>query len=116
MVRFASDHQVKGVSPAVPAVTLHATDDTSRQHFDTPGDEIAGAMLEEVADLLGPIAEWTLHRWRYATPRQVTSERALAVDYPGLVAFAGDAFGGPRVEGAALSGLAAAAAVIARLG
>ena len=48
-------------------------------------------------------------RWRMATPRTTWPERCWSKD--GIV-LAGDAFGGPRIEGAVLSGLAAAQRVL----
>jgi len=50
----------------------------------------------------------TLHRWRYAQPIELHPERFLRVGGDAPLLFAGDAFHGPRVEGAALSGMAAA--------
>jgi renalase len=55
------------------------------------------------------VVDARLHRWQYATPTEPYPERCLEVA-PGVV-LAGDAFGGPRVEGAYLSGLAAAEAL-----
>jgi renalase len=55
--------------------------------------------------------ESQLKRWRFATPRRIWPDAHWSpIDLPSL-AVAGDAFAGPRVEGAALSGLSAAAAV-----
>jgi renalase len=49
-----------------------------------------------------------VQRWRYARPITVHSARYLeAQDLPQLL-FGGDAFGGAKVEGAVLSGKAAA--------
>ncbi|MEQ1700146.1 MAG: FAD-dependent oxidoreductase, partial [Ilumatobacteraceae bacterium] len=60
--------------------------------------------------IAAPLVEGGLQvqRWRYARPVEVHPARCLAADgLPGLV-FAGDAFGGAKVEGAVLSGRAAA--------
>ena len=55
------------------------------------------------------VVESQLKRWRFATPQTIWPERCWsATDGAAPLVLAGDAFGGPRVEGAALSGLAAA--------
>ena len=46
-----------------------------------------------------------IKKWRFATPLTIWPERFWTKD---MVVLAGDAFGGPKIEGAALSGLAAA--------
>ncbi len=45
-------------------------------------------------------------RWRYAVPVTLHAERLLRADAQAPLYFGGDGFGGPRVEGAVLSGLA----------
>jgi predicted NAD/FAD-dependent oxidoreductase len=53
-----------------------------------------------------------VHRWRYAKPTATLGVEPLVEVVDGApLAFAGDAFHGGRVEGAALSGLASAAAL-----
>ena len=48
-------------------------------------------------------------RWRYSGPVTPFPERyAVAAAHPGMLLFAGDGFGDSKVEGAFLSGLAAA--------
>ncbi|MGD9093294.1 MAG: hypothetical protein PVF74_10630, partial [Anaerolineales bacterium] len=47
-----------------------------------------------------------LHKWRYSQPARIYPERFLEIQGSQPLFFAGDAFGGPRVEGAALSGMA----------
>ena len=56
--------------------------------------------------------EFQVHGWRYSQPVDTYSEACLMVE--DSLVFAGDAFAGPRVEGAALSGLAAADALLGR--
>ncbi|MFM8906178.1 MAG: NAD/FAD-dependent oxidoreductase, partial [Actinomycetota bacterium] len=51
------------------------------------------------------VVEHQPKRWRMATPRTTWPERCWSSDG---ITLAGDAFAGPKIEGAVLSGLAAA--------
>ncbi len=99
-----------GAGPTV--LVLHATPGFTRAHLDAAHDDVAAALLSAATDLV-PWADrpaWRdVHRWRYARPVATRAEPYLAAA-PGLLV-AGDAFGSDRVEGAFLSGLAAAAAL-----
>lgn len=113
-VSWIADNQRKGISPDATVITVHAGSDYSRQHWETPDVETMEFFKEEVERYLDEnsrIVEMQFKRWRYALPVGVYPDRYLrATGVPSLI-FAGDAFGGPRVEGAALSGLAAADAL-----
>lgn len=115
-ISWIADNQRKGISPAARLITVHAAPDYSRELYALPDAEKLAAVRAALEPLLAPgatIREAQLQRWRYALPTVTHLERALvAADLPPL-AFAGDAFNGPRVEGAALSGLAAADALLA---
>lgn len=114
-IGWIADDFAKGVSP-VPAATIHATGRWSAEHFDRDRDESARELLRAAAPLLGVgVRSHRLHAWRYARPSVLHDGPCLvARGLPPLV-FAGDAFVAPRVEGAALSGLAAAAALLERM-
>ncbi len=116
-ISWMADNQAKGVSSAAgAAVTIHAGQQFSRAHWETPEGEVTAAMLAVAAPWLGSVPVQTqLHRWRYSLPLRVHSERCVVVSAPAPLVFAGDAFGGPRVEGAALSGMAAGAALLEML-
>jgi predicted NAD/FAD-dependent oxidoreductase len=58
------------------------------------------------------VRRWQAHRWRYSQPRTPHAEACLLVESPAPLVFAGDAFGQPRLEGAFLSGLAAARSLL----
>ncbi len=113
-VSWMADNQRKGVSTAAgAAVTIHAGQQFSRAHWESPEGEVTAALLAFAAPWLGSVpVETQLHRWRYSLPLRVHPERCLVLREPAPLVFAGDAFGGPRVEGAALSGLAAGAALL----
>ena len=106
-IDWMADNQRKGVS-AAPAVTIHATAAFSREYWAADDESVVAALLS--AAQLGSAAQaggTQVQRWRFARPVTVHSERCLvAQGHPSLV-FAGDAFGGAKVEGAVLSGLAA---------
>jgi predicted NAD/FAD-dependent oxidoreductase len=108
-LRWLADNTQKGISPDRTALTLHASPEYSRQHFEATPQSIADYLLSQARPwLAGQILDWQVHKWRYSQPVRNYPERYLKV--PGWLPlyFAGDAFGEPRVEGAVLSGLAAA--------
>jgi renalase len=109
---FIGDNAAKGVS-AVPAVTFHANPAWSHEHWDHDPAVVADELVELARPWFGDavLVDHQVKRWRFATPRSIWPDRCWTPDDGSRVAVAGDAFAGPRVEGAALSGLAAADAV-----
>ena len=117
-VDWVADNHRKGVS-AAPAVTIHATAAFSRQQWDA-NDETAIAALLAASHLgCAPLpGDTQVQRWRYARPITVHPARYLAAREQPQLLLAGDAFGGAfggaKVEGAVLSGKAAAELLAAR--
>ena len=103
---FIADNAIKGISSAV-ALTMHANPQFSLEHWDTSTDDVQRLLLERATPWIGDATVITsqIKKWRLATPLTIWPERYWASD---MIVFAGDAFGGPKIEGAALSGLAAA--------
>ena len=107
---WIADNQAKGISPEVPCVTLHASAAFASQHWDSPDEIRARLMLDSAAQYLtAEVVEYSCHRWGYTLPVNPYPEAYFHNPELSLM-IAGDAFGGERVEGAALSGLAAAVA------
>lgn len=108
---WIADNRRKGISPEATLLTVHAGPEHSRRWWLAPTAEVLGALRNGLRPHLergAIIRQAQLKRWLYALPTSLHPERTLlAADLPPL-AFAGDAFNGPRVEGAVLSGLAAA--------
>ena len=113
-VAFIADNTQKGVSTGPAALTLHAQGDFTRAKFDAPQDEVAHLLLAAATPWFEsePLA-WHLHRWKYSQPVAAIPEQCLFALDPAPIPFAGDAYGGPRIEGAFLSGLAAAERILA---
>jgi hypothetical protein len=110
-IAWLADNQLKGISTE-PAVTIHATHAFSLEHWDRDRQESGRALLDAAAEWLGAgIRTFQVHGWRYSKPMRVDQERCVLVSQSPPLVLAGDAFAGPRVEGAALSGWAAAAAL-----
>lgn len=109
---FLSDNQRKGVSSS-PAITAHLSNQLSGELWNAPDDEVVATTLEHIASFLGgvEVIAADLQRWRYAGPEEVWPERTVLWGSAPTVALAGEAFGGPKVEGAFLSGRAAAVAL-----
>lgn len=114
-ISWIADNQRKGISPAARVLTVHAGPEFSHKLWDEPDSVALTAVREGVRPFLATdavILTEQLKRWRYALPTVLHPERTLVAQGLPPLAFAGDAFGGPRVEGAALSGQAAANALL----
>ena len=107
------------------ALVLHATPAWTSQHWDSPPDVVGQRLLEAFWAVSGlPQQTPTLvqsHRWRYALPESVqvqldgsSDTLEYLTDRTGAWVACGDACAGGRVEGAFLSGMAAAGHVLRR--
>jgi predicted NAD/FAD-dependent oxidoreductase len=110
---WLASNRAKGLC-AVDAVTAHARADWSLARWSHDDAAVLAALASEVARYTGgaprPVA---LKRWRYAKPTRCLDGPVVVRDGGATLLFAGDALhrDGGRVEGAARSGLAAAAAL-----
>ncbi len=111
---FSCDNSIKGISPS-PAATFHVAHELSSDLWKRTDAEILEVLRPQAAAMLGDatIVDIQVKKWRFAGPVDPWPERcAVVATRPGPIVCAGDAFGGPKVEGAFLSGLAAADAVL----
>ncbi|QDT70727.1 hypothetical protein MalM25_36830 [Planctomycetes bacterium MalM25] len=95
---------------------LHGAPQWTEAHLDLEPEEAAERLLAAWLGAIGapaiPTRSQTAHLWRYSGPATPLPDRVLHDESLGLYA-GGDWCGGPRVEGAYLSGLAAAARILA---
>ena len=107
-IDWIADNQMKGVS-AIPALTIHATAAFSREHWDRDRRESVQALLRHAEPWLGSdVTEFHVHGWRYSKPVSTSENPCVILSHSPPLLLAGDAFAGPRVEGAVISGWAAA--------
>lgn len=115
-IAWIADNHRKGISPEAYTITIHAGPAFTRQHWDADHETVARKLLHAASEWLrAPVKSWQVHRWRYSQPQATYPASCLGVDVGAPLVFAGDAFGAPRVEGAAMSGLAAADKIIEML-
>jgi renalase len=105
---WIADNRKKGISE-VPAVTIHAGPEFSREHARSDDATVARLLLEEAKDYVGAgVKAAAVYHWEYSQPTNPHDEPFVYVEGPPPLVFCGDAYAGPKVEGAVISGLAAA--------
>lgn len=116
-IAWIADNRRKGISPSANVLTVHAGPEASRERWQQPEEVVLDWMAAEAGPWLAEslVTERRLKRWRYALPTTLYPEQCFQSVQSGTLLMAGDAFAGPRVEGAVLSGGAAADAVLGRL-
>lgn len=109
VVSWMADNQRKGISPDARSVTVHAVPAYSGENYDAADEAILPVLRESLQPFLAggtKIVDEQVKRWRYAQPLAMYPDRFLRASSLPPLYFGGDIFGGPRVEGAALSGIA----------
>lgn len=114
LINWISDNQQKGISK-IPSITIHANLDLDEK-INFEDKTLEKSILNEAEKHAGTkIINYRSHFWRYSKPKITYKHRCLVgnqkTSLPPLF-IAGDAMGGPRVEGAFLSGRSAAELVI----
>ena len=105
---WVADNRKKGIS-GVPAVTIHAGPEFSREHAHSDDATVTRLLLEEAQNYVRTGVKATaVYRWEYSQPTSLHDEPFVYVEGPPPLVFCGDAYAGPKIEGAVTSGLAAA--------
>jgi predicted NAD/FAD-dependent oxidoreductase len=116
VLSWAARDSSKPGRPAGEAWVLHAAAEWSEAHLEDDPREVASELLSAFAAALDrelpPPTYAEAHRWRYALPDPPLQEPCLFDERASLGA-GGDWCGGPRIEGAFLSGAALAEGVLA---
>ncbi|MDJ0924287.1 MAG: FAD-dependent oxidoreductase [Acidimicrobiia bacterium] len=113
-VAWIADNQHKGTSQ-LPALTIHSTADFASAHVGSDWSGWTKHLADQVAPMLdGRIVHTVGHRWMYAEPRTTFDSGAIVLESDKPIVLAGEVFAGAKVEGAFLSGLAAANAILER--
>jgi predicted NAD/FAD-dependent oxidoreductase len=109
---WIADNHHKGISE-IPAVTIHSTPGFAAAHIGADRSEWTRTLCEHAQPhLAGSIVAATGHGWRYAEPATTFDVGSELVSADRPVVLAGEVFAGARVEGAFLSGMAAADQVV----
>jgi predicted NAD/FAD-dependent oxidoreductase len=105
---WLTDNQKKGISPKIPTYTIHCTPSYTLSRWDHPEADILSEISPLAEELFGTaLSTARIHRWKYANPKTVFPEPYLMFTNPAPLLLAGDGFTEGRIEGAALSGIAA---------
>ena len=94
---------------------LHASPEWTKELLEESADQVARQLLDEFWHVTGQspqsVVALAAHRWRFAIPRKPLEQRSI-FDPKQQLGLCGDWCGGPRIEGAFLSGIAMAEAIL----
>ena len=111
ILSWICDNQIKGISSA-PALTIHTTSNYAEKTWDYPEKEKINDVIDILKDFLKiSVKSARTQRWKFALPSNSPQIGSIS-NFNLQMTFAGDTFGGTRIEGAALSGLDAADRII----
>ncbi len=111
---WMADNAMKGVFGGDgSAVTLHAGPEYSRENWEANPEKVISELCDAGQGWFGnEVKEASFHRWLYSRTTRAYPAEYYLQSKPSPLALAGDGFGGGRVEGAALSGMAVGEAFV----
>ncbi len=105
---WIADNHLKGISPVPGSITIHSSYDFGKEFWDADPKAWSARLIEAAREVCpGEVVEVRPHRWGYNIPVNPLEDTVFLKRREHLV-LAGDGFGGPRVEGSAVSGIDAA--------
>lgn len=111
-IKWIADHQKRGISE-IPTYTALMSAKFSQETWDMLESQLIARVLPEIENLLGTNPKTNrMHRWKYANAQNTFSHPFYRQAQPLPLILAGDSFVLGGVEGAVLSGMAAAEAII----
>lgn len=114
-IAWMADNAHKGTS-ATPSITVHSTPGFATDYLEADPEDWTGHLVAaSQPHLNGQVTAATGHRWRFAEPTTILEQGCVVLDTRVPVALAGEVFAGAKIEGAVLSGLAAASSILDRL-
>lgn len=118
-IAWIADNRSKWRDPLVPGsdLTIQSSPAFAEAFFESDRERVATMLAEAAEPFIGQtIEDWQLHRWKYGRVEARCSEPCLYSCIPSPISFCGDAFGPGNVEGALLSGVAAAKRIQKEIG
>ena len=123
VISFLADNHSKGLTSKKGALTIHLAPEASRGMFEAHDQVIVSYVCHQLKLLFGvkkisPPEIYEIQRWRYANPRTTLPSMFLQWAELGPTGprlfLAGEAFGGPKIEGAWISGHATVQSLLHR--
>lgn len=112
---IARNNSKPGRQSSFDTWVLHASPEWTEKNLAATTEDIESILLREFAQVVGSsslrVAYQNSHLWRFALPQTPLTEPCL-FDEEQLIGACGDWCGGPRVEGAFLSGIAVAERIL----
>lgn len=110
------NHQ-KGISPEAYAVTIHGSHKFSLANWEVEREIVGQKLIELAQNYLGAkVLNYQVHGWKFSQPKTSYGQPYAAFPKLGNLVLAGDAFSAQKnLEGAVLSGLAAADYIVSSI-
>lgn len=104
-ISWITDNFKKGIKTDAISLTVHTSPTFSKNNWEEDEKSIYQKLIDEVTELTGAkVVGYQVHKWLYSQPVNLVDSTFLFSENPGPIYFGGDAFSGPRVEGAFISG------------